>query len=427
MDLLRNEVFLKILSFTMAIFIFITVTGVGSPFWNDIFRTTDYIEAIPLNVIYNEEDIVVSGFPNSISVNVSGSENDVAATLKQQQNLVATINFNYSTPREYDFDTSLIEFNNTLPVKIKPVTTSYPIVVQEKTSKSEPIDLSYINGDETSSAFMLSEPSSENETTIATGGSNDIESVVSVRGFIDLSKMSGVTGSGTQEFDIELVPYDSFGNVVSNVSLEPASIKVKQDYSTSSTEVPVEYKISNNNTGLYVASICEVELQGACGEGYSPTAKLYGDKAKINDLQSVTYQLNFEDFTGTEGIVEGNIVLPSGVYVEGDSTIMYDISLEKGTTSTIKQVPVTVEGLNSNLQAKATSSTNTSIDVKVTGATSVINNLEQSDIVLRIDLSDIVKAGTYTIPIDLVTDKYFDYELGVEEMEIQVEEVNNEG
>ncbi len=404
---------------------FISITGVGSPFWNDIFTTTDYIDSIALNVNYDEDNLVVTGIPTSISVNLSGSENDVTATMKQSQNLVGTINFPYSTPGEYEFDTSLIEFNTTLPVKLTPVNQSFDVLVQEKTSVSMPIDLNYISGDGASKGYMLSDLESDYEATVVTGGSEDVSRIVSVRGLVDLSPLSGATTSGTQTYSVNLIPYDADGGVVTNVELSPSTIEVSQEYSLSTVDLPVSYKAINNNTGYYISSICENGLNNLCSNDVVSTVSIYGDSEEINQLQDVTYQINLDDFVGTEGSIEAYPVLPSGVYVLGDQSIVLDITLEQGVQATIPDVPVTVNGLNSNLQAKANNTSSTNIDVDVTGASSVVNNLDTSDISLTVDLSDITQPGTYTVPVEVSTTQYFDTELRVTELEINVEEVNN--
>ncbi len=424
-ELFKNDTFLKVISFIIAVSIFITVTGVGSPFWKDVFTTTDYIDSVPLSVEY-DDDLVVSGIPTSVAVNVSGSENYVTATMKQKQNLVGKINFQYSTPGEYDFDTSLIEFNNTLPVTITPVNTSFPIVIQEKVSASKPIDLGYINGDGSTNGFMLEDPISNIESTVATGGSDDVERVVSVRGFIDLSALKTVSDAGTHDFEVNLVPYDADGKVVANVELNPPSVKVTQEYTTSTVQVPVNYSVINNNTGLYISSICESDLQGTCSDSYVPTVLVYGDSDKVNSLKSITYQLNLQEVISGEATIEGSAVLPVGVYVLGDQVKSFDIKLEKGTTRTIEDVPITVANLDSNLQAKEVDSSYSSIDVEVTGALSVVNNLESSDITLLIDLGNFNKPGTYKVPIVVNSSKYFDTKLPVTELDINIEEVNNE-
>ncbi len=424
-ELLHNDTFLKIVAFVMAVFMFVSITGVGSPFWNDIFTTTDYIDSISLNVNYDEDNLVVTGIPTSISVNISGSENDVTATMKQSQNLVGTINFPYSTPGEYEFDTSLIDFNTTLPVNITPVNQYFDVLVQEKTSVSMPIDLNYISGEGASKGYMLSDFESDYEATNVTGGSADVSRIVSVRGLIDLSTLSTTTTSGTQTYTVNLVPYDADGGVVSNVELSPSTVEVSQEYSMSTVELPVSYKVINNNTGYYISSICENGLNNLCSNDVVTTVTIYGDSDEINKLQNVTYQINLEGFVGTEGSVEAYPVLPSGVYVFGDQSIILDITLEQGVTTTIENVPVTVNGLNSTLQAKANNTSSTNINVDVTGAASVVNDLDTSDISLTVDLSDITQAGTYTVPVEVTTTQYFDTELRVTELEINVEEVNN--
>ncbi len=423
---LQQDIVLKILALIMAIIIFITITGVGTPFWNDMFTSTQYVDNVPLEVHYDDDKLAIKGLPKTIDVNITGAANEVSAAAKQSKNLIGSLDIKYTNPKEYTVDTRNIKFNSSSAVKIIPVMSTFNIEIQERITQTRSIDVNYINGEKTDSGVVLEEPELSSQSVKVIGGNKDVNDTVSIRGFIDLEKLKFDSSQGEQEFKVKLVPYNSDGYVMSNVDIEPSVIDVKQKFRLAGIEVPVNYKVINNNTGMYVSSICDVELQGSCVDGYVPTITLYGNAQKIDAIENVTYQIDLANFKGNKSEVSGTPILESGVYVLGNRDKKYDVTLEKGSTKTIKKVPVTVIGLDKRFSAKALNQSETNVNVRVTGAKSVIDNLSAPDIDLSLDLSDIKKKGTITVPIILTSAKYFDHTLSRDEISIEVFEVKDE-
>lgn len=423
---LQNDMIVKITSLCLAILLYITITGVGTPFWYDFFNSKLHVDSIPLKVDYDESKYVIDGMPETISVDVSGSKSNIETFQRQQGNAVATLDLSYYEPGEYSIDSDSIKFNSNLAnVRINPVASVFNVSLQEKVTESRSIDVSYINGEGMSdNGYMLSTPVLSSQAVMVTGGSEDVKSIVSVRGFIDLSKLDPGESSGEKTYDVSLVPYDEEGQVVSNINLSTPSITVTQDYEISSIELPVEYEFINNNTGKYVSSICDASSDAKCSESVTPTVHVYGDRTKIAKMDHVTYQIDLTDFQGDSGEVVGTPILESGVYILGESQSKYNINLELGKTKKIEGVRVTTYGLNPIYQPTVSSANQATVDVTVTGASSVVDSINKDSIVLEINLSDVVGAGTYTVPIELTrkNNVYFDYELSRDTTTVEIAE-----
>jgi YbbR domain-containing protein len=423
--LLKNDIALKIISLVLALVLFVSINQIGNPIWNDIFKSTEYIQSVPIQLEYDEDKYVVTGVPDAIPVTITGTENNVASEKRRQESLVGVLSLESRTAGEYEIDTNQIDFNTQTSVIVDPAVENFDIKIQQKVTKEVPITVNYINGEGAASGYILESPKLSQSTVKVTGGNEDVDSIVSVMGFIDLSTLQVNEDSLSQEFEVSLVAYDANGDVVPNVELETKKITVVQDYEVNFVELPVNYEYVNNQTGKYVSSICEVSAAIDCSSTSQTTVKVYGDSNKIKNIDSITYKIDLTGFKGTTGEVVGTPVLDSGVYVMGDYEKTYNITLEEGVTKEIENVPFQVINLNPTLQAKTAPGETATIDVTVTGAASVVEALTKDDIILSLDLSDVSKPGSYSIPIRVKTLGDYDYELSKDRMNIEVWEVTN--
>ncbi|MBL0701775.1 MAG: hypothetical protein JJV90_01500 [Spiroplasma sp.] len=424
--LLKRNSSLLVISTVIATLLFITVNQAGNPIWLDVFKTTEYIQSVPITVEYDKEEFVVSGIPSAIPVTITGSENDVRSEMNKVGALFGTITINHKTPGEYSISSSEIKFNTLSSVSVTPSTPEFNVKVQRKIHNTMPVDISYINGGTSDAGYLLKTPILSESVVTITGGNDDIESVVAVIGFVDLSELKPNEEALTQDFTVSLVPYNKSGSVVNNIQIDPVTIIVTQPYELSSVILPISYEFINNETGKYVSSICDVKSDVECDDRTTPTVKVYGNSEKISQLENIKYKVDLQDFKTLEGEVKGTPILDTGVYVLGEYEKTYNIKIEEGETKVITGVQPRVSSLDSTFQAKAINSDDAIIDVEVTGAKSIINELTANDIVLSIDLSSATKAGIITVPIQVKKNKNFDYKLSVELITIEIIEVTNE-
>ncbi len=424
--LLKRNSSLMVISAVIATLLFITVNQAGNPIWLDFFKTTEYIQSVPITVEYNKEEFVVSGIPSAIPVTITGSENDVRSEMNKIDALFGTIAINHKTPGEYSISSSEIKFNTLSSVSVIPSTPEFNVKIQRKIQTDKPVDISYINGGLSDAGYLLKTPTLSETSVTIMGGNDDIESVVAVIGFVDLSELKPDEETLTQDFTVSLVPYNESGGVVNNIQITPVTIIVTQPYELASVVLPISYEFINNETGKYVSSICDVKSEVECDDRTTPTVKVYGNSEKISQLESIKYKVNLQDFKTLEGEVKGTPILDTGVYVLGEYEKTYNIKIEEGETKTITGVQPRVSSLDGTFQAKAINSEDAIVDVEVTGAKSIIDELTANDIVLSLDLSSATKPGTITVPIQVKKNKNFDYKLSVELITIEIIEVTND-
>ncbi len=416
-SILENDNGLKITAVAIALFMFITVNQIGNPIWKNYFGDTEYIEGVPLTVKYDTDKYVISGVPQSININVSGSENNVQSTLNSKDNLVATLPLSYKSSGSYTINSNLVEFNNTANVQITPATSSFEVVIQNKTTENRSVDIGYINGNNRLEGIILEQPDLKQKVVQITGGTNDVANVVSVRGQIDLNQLpESSSKENTTALSISLVPYDRQGEVVTGVGINPSSIIVEQTYTKGSISLPIQFNY-NNDDNQYIQAICE-QSEKECTKVNQIMVKVYGEKSKIEKLTSVAFDINKDTLDETTSLVKILPVLESGVFVVKDTPTEIKIKTESGISRTIKDVEVEIENLKSGFKVKE----NPVVNVTVIGRKKEVEALEVDDIKVTIDASNIKEIGSYQMNYQVNDGEKYDITLSSDTIAIEIEE-----
>ncbi len=393
---------LKITSIIIATLMFLTINQVGSPLWKNYFVKTGYIEAVPLTVQYDTDNYVISGIPQTVNVNITGSENNVQSVLNTEENLLANLQLNYKGAGNYSVSSEQLDFNNTANVKITPTVSSFDVNVQERINEKRSVDINYINGDNATSGYVLNAPTLETKNVEVSGGNTDVSNVVAVRGTIDLDQIDLSKNEDEQTFTVQLTPYDSNGEVVSGVSVSPKSIEVKQTFTTQTRKVPVKFVSKNNDDNDYISSLCLVESE-TCNEIESIYVEIYGERSKIQATRYVEYQLDFSTYDSTKQTIQISPILESGVYSLASNPTELKVGINSGVARTIQNVQIKPKNVQEGINV--TNELKTSVDV--VGPANIIKNLTADDIELSVDMTNVNTTGSTELMISVDSnDKY---------------------
>lgn len=415
--IIKNNTYLKILAFCIAIIMFIIFNGSGVKEIDQYFQKTEYIDGIKLNVIAGENKII-TGLPESIGVNVSGQPNEINAFKHNKDSVVAQINLSsYKNDGDYPIENSMIKLNNTYGTNVSPIIQDYKISVDSKTQVSVPVEVSYINQDQ-NSAILLGTPIISQPNVTFDIGMESKKDIGIVRVILDLKKLDD-TKSGEYTYQEQIKVYNKTGSLMDTHTDLP-TIEIKQPYQIRTVTLPIKYTDVNNKTGEYISKICKNKItDNNCND----EVEVYGSEAEINKLTNITYNVDLSDYNKNNPIVEATPVLPENVFVKGDDTINVEIKMEKGYTKEFKSVPIIVQNLNSSL--KVPSLANATVDLTVTGAEEKTKNLTTNDLMIYVNVGDITTPQKVTLPIETNIDPTIDYTISKSQIELTIEEKNN--
>ncbi len=416
----RNDNFLRIFSFLMALAFFISINGVIG-YDSEVFHTTEYIENIPLDVVY-DEGYVVTGYPEEISATITGTKSNVQAAMNKKDTITATLELPIESEGIKTINLNqMLEFNYSGDVNIKPTIEEIELDVQKKITRELPIQVDYVGSQSISKGYILKQPELSRDTIIVEGGSQEINSIEKVVALVDLNELEDAK-TKEEEIEAPIVVYDNKGQVV-DVETNFETINITQPFEIATTIVEAEYQFIGKPDNKYISFACQEDQIVECEDnGDIPiTTELYGEQDEISKIDKVEYVFDLSGIKDDEAVVTGSAVLPPNVFTT-EPTKTIKIKLDKGKSKTIDNVQIRKENLNSIYSVIVEDLDSATISITVTGADSVIDSFDEDDISLYVDLTDIEAAGVYELPILYSTNQYVDVELSDEKVKLNIEE-----
>lgn len=381
----KNSTYLKILALIVALVFFVIVNGTGFIHIDKFFQTTEYVENIKLNYML-EDDRIVYGLPETIDVNVSGSESQVKNVEKNSGNITAEVNLENKDDGTYQVYPDDIQFSNNYGARLVPTQSFYNITLDTLVEVTEPVEVGYANQN-LNNKLLLDDPVLETPQVTFEVGKSQVGDISSVRVLLDLSKLDP---DDTEEvYNVPIEVYDSNGHVVDTHTTLP-KIKVDQTYSEDTDSIPIIYDVVNNDTGEYISSLDNKSIQ-------NQTVDVYGSKSKIDKLEAVTYTIDMSDYSEKNQAVKVTPELPSGVYSSDANQYNANVTLEEGVTKTITKVPVDIENIQDGIKLETRDLPD--IDISITGAPEVIDKFNNKNIHAYVDIGDVKDKGEHTLDI----------------------------
>ncbi len=125
--------------------------------------------------------------------------------------------------------------------------------------------------------------------------------------------------------------------------------------------------------------------------------EVYGEKEIVDNITYIYAEMPIDNLSGNKEL-SVNLIKPSGVRYMSETTSTISVKVEDQSQTTIEGVQVVVENLGSNYAAQAATDADKLVNVIVSGVSSVIKNIDASQIKASVDLSGL-KPGRHTVPV----------------------------
>ncbi|MGN7118076.1 YbbR-like domain-containing protein [Lysinibacillus odysseyi] len=302
---------LRIIAFVLALALFFYVkTGIDAGRENNPTADLDILYNVPLEVYYDDENLLVTGLPETVDVTISGSPQLIAQT-KIRQDYKVFVDLNSLMIGEHHVPIQYEGFSDKLNVSIEP--SSVNIGIEERVTKEFKIDPEMSNrllADDYVVKDMTVNPS----TVKVTGAKSVIESISYVKATV--TGEQGIKESFEQDANVKVLNTDL--NRL-DVVVQPEKVKVKAEIEEYSREVPITIK----QTGQLKEGISLDKIFAEPSK-----LKVYGKKALIDELKEIVVEFDVSDLEET-GSYEAKLKLPEGMSVKADAvTIHAEVSGE---------------------------------------------------------------------------------------------------
>jgi len=424
--MMNNPWFLRITALILAIALFISVKSeLESDNTNASSNDVDVIRDIPLEVYYDDDNLVVTGPPKTVNVNVEGPK-QLVLSAKLMKDFKVFIDLRELTIGTHRVPVSTENFIEKLNVRTDPQYVD--VVIEERISREFNVETDMNEGLLAENYVVKSYEVKPQKVTV-TGAKSVINSIGYVKATI--AGDQGINKSFEQETTVKVLDLDL--NKL-DVIVEPSSVHVSVKIEEYSKVVPVALvKQGNPKEGVTINGLTTK----------TDTIRLYGPKAALDKIDELNVDVDISKIEKS-GSFDLKLALPVGVTklskevieITGDVTIAPDLDPgseeteeteeQKEPVSTIseksfEQVAINVRGLPEQLISNFEKPANGTVTVVAKGTEEALKKLQINNLSVYVEATN-SEVGESTLPIQVEGSSDVEWQTSEQEAVLTVKE-----
>lgn len=356
------------------------------------------IENVPVQIYYDEENLIVSGVPNTVNVRISGPKSIVLQAKSQRDFQVAMY---LTDPEIGNQKASFVTKNLSDKLKATVIPGYITVNVQERITKSFPVE-TMVKGLELEEGYSIEEKIVTPENVMVIGGRDIVEKIAHVYAVVD----SKDPVSKDFKRDVVLIAVDNKSNKL-NVIITPDKVEINIKLNIPSKEIPINAKIVGEPAkGYLVESITLSQTD----------VTVFSKDASFNGITSMSLPI---DVSGkTESFeVDVTLVLPDGIVNVSQNTVKAVVNIVLETTKTF-EIPVKVLNVDpQKYDVKFPGGDKVSLFVR--GSSVNVSASQATQFAITVDGANL-DAGIHTVKLHVVGPDNIKWNLSSEEIKIEL-------
>ncbi len=362
------------------------------------------IQNIPLEVFYDSENLVVSGLPDTVNLNVKGSKALVqsAKTLKDFQ---VYVDLNDIGIGDHQVKVKIDKISDKLDVKLDPEFVN--VSVQEKVTKEFSVDPEF-NESLLSKGFEAEGLAVKPKTVKVTGSKDDVESIRYVKATLNIDEEinENITKEArVQVLDRELNKLD--------VQIDPEVVDVTVSVINPSKDVPVVIKQKGSlpkGTKLKSISVDPKE------------ATIFGRQKLLDSISELIAEVDLSKIT-KDTTIKVPLKLQDGLNKVAPEDVNVKIDVTTTEKKDISGIELTPQGLGEEYEYTIMSPEKGTVDVSLNGNNDEVEKITKDDFALKLDLSGL-EPGEHEVKIDAKGPENVEWNLSQKTVKVQIKEKN---
>lgn len=313
--MLESKLGLSIVALLLALFMFVNANNVFEEMnlFNDDNATeedTQFVEGVPVEVLYDEESYYVSGVPQEVTVELGGANSNMKR-LQATRNFEVVIDLRNREPGEHEVFFTVNGLPENVSGTAQPETAN--VTIQNLVTQTFEVQAEVSEG-RVGANYQLGSVDVEPSTVTVRGGESTMNRIQYVRAM--MSNTSSITEERVEEAEVSA--FDAQYNKL-DVSIEPSTVRIEINVEELSKEVPVNIETIGDTAGS--SALSEVKLN-------HDTIEIYGDSETLNSISSVNAEVDVSGMTSS-GTKDVRIELPENVTKSEPAVLEAVVTLEK--------------------------------------------------------------------------------------------------
>ncbi|MGE7945967.1 CdaR family protein [Lysinibacillus sp. NPDC093688] len=302
---------LRIVALFLAFLLFFSVRTELSPKSKTITsEQTEVIRDVPVDVFYDDKNLIVTGIPKTVDVTIKGPM-PLVIKAKTTKDFSVFVDLSKLLIGEHNVKLQYENISDKLQVTFDP--ESVKVNIEEKVTQEFRVDPEMSNR-LIEEGYILNGMTANPATVYVTGAKSAIESISYVKATV--TGEQGLKESFSQVAAVKVLDRDL--NKL-DVTIEPQSVKVQVDIGAYSRELPVVLK----EVGKVANGVTVNQLT------FSPTTvRVYGRKSILDGLTAIPIEVDLSKITESK-TYEFDVKLPEGVTKISESRIKVKADIAK--------------------------------------------------------------------------------------------------
>ncbi|MCM3112748.1 CdaR family protein [Lederbergia lenta] len=409
-NFMENPWFIRIVALLLTLLLFVSANDLGKSSGttpNDMETNhTDTIVDVPVELIYDSENLVVTGAPKTVNVNIKGQRRFVEAT-KRQRDFSVYIDLSDVELGKHRVPIKYKDISDKLVTNIDPVYAD--ISLQEKVTEEFRVEAEF-NRSILAEGFEADPPEVEPKTVKITAAKDTIEKITYVKATIDASGLINDTikrGANVTVLDRDLNKLD--------VIIEPPSVSVT---------IPVKNPRKNISLKIKETGTPPEDIVIKTVSTNTPEIMVFGRTEVLQDLNEIEISVDVSNIReDTE--MEVPIKYPEGVNRITPDKIKVEITTaKKMEETTINDIPLKNKGLDPKFDVELLTPADGAVSLKVSGETEDVKKASNSNIQVFLQLEGL-SAGEHEVDLMVEGPEGLEYELSTKKVKVILTEKEN--
>lgn len=405
----------------------------------------DIIRDVPVEVYYDNENLVVTGVPETVNMTIKGPANLVQSA-KLLKDFTLKVDLRSMPMGRHTVQIQTENISNKINVELDPATIE--VDIEEKITQSFRVDPE-MNDKLLAEDYELVKMEVEPSTIEVTGAKSIVDSISFVK--VSVSGENGIDKSFEQKGRVRVLDRDL--NKL-NVSIEPEEVTVKVDVEAYHKEVPISVKQKGKTKeGVTVSSLTTDEKM----------VTLYGPRKTLEAIDQLNVDIDVSELSGSgkqsivlpkpKGVLKMsvdkvNVNIDVKVSAEGEKDNTDDEasappsegstnsdvadeeppSSDQEPTTVVKKtrqfsgIEIRLQGLDKRFIGSMVKPSDGLAAVTVTGEEKVIDALTESDVIVLADAKSVNHVGEHVLPISVQVPSDVQYEVNFKDITVMVEQ-----
>ncbi len=401
---------MRIVAMMLAVMLYVSV-NIESPEESksqttSFFSTTASTESvtltdIPVAVYYDEQEYVVTGIPQTVTVSLEGPTSALTAA-KQVRDFEI-----YADLRELPVGTHRVQLqyknvSEKLAININPSVIT--VNVHEKVTESFSVEVDFINKEKMKEGYTPEEAIVQPNTVQITGAKEVLDRIALVKARVNLEGVDK-----TLEMESIVTVYDQNGTVLP-VEVDPSVVLVTVPVKSPSKLVPINVKQKGElPDGLSIKRLTVEPKE----------ATIYGEQSVLDKIEFIDgIEIDLSKIS-KDTTLEIEIPKPNGVTKIIPEKAEVTIELDKEQSISFEGVQVNPIGLNDRETINFLDPENAKVDILLKGSGEILKNINESDIKLYVNVAD-VGEGEHQLDIEVNGPQNISWSLSKKKIKLKI-------